>query len=155
MANMKLRQIRKEIRELGWFSFGEKQFVCPGLGDDNINYYMRNQKLPPICASCYKPLIFWDDNFYDENVANFLNMVNSFEQTEVAGKFDETVVVFYFSDKPEMLNFIELLKQKMQEFSVKGRIQWRRACKEYQNILPHLWSNAKEFIPDVQQNRQN
>jgi hypothetical protein len=59
------------------------------------------------------------------------------------------VVVFYFRDKEKMLKFLEFLQTKMQEFNVKGRTQWRRACKEYQDQKPELWKNAKEFIPDL------
>jgi len=38
----------------------------------------------------------------------------------------------------------------MEEYNVKGKTQWRRACKDYQDLKPELWRNAKEFIPDMQ-----
>lgn len=74
-------------------------------------------------------------------------MIYSFE-VNYRGKLNESVVVFYFRDKTKMLEFIKFLENKMKEFDVKGKIQWRRACKEYQNLKPRLLKNAKEFIPD-------
>ena len=49
-----------------------------------------------------------------------------------------------------MLEFLKFLEKKIQEFNVKGKTQWRRACKAYQELKPELWKNAKEFIPDIQ-----
>ena len=54
---------------------------------------------------------------------------------------------------PEVFSVADVkvrLEQKLKEFNVKGKIEWRRACREYQNIVPQLWKNAKEFIPDEQ-----
>ena len=147
-VDMEFGDVKREILRRGWFYFGEKEFECTDLTDENIEYYMKYRKLPLVCDNCYKPLIFWEGSFYEKNVKNFLNMINAFE-SEVRGKFNSNVVVFYFDDKREMLNFLELLKQKTKEFDVKGEIQWRRACKEYQDLLPNLWRNAKEFIPDL------
>ena len=140
--------IEEKILIEGWLRFGEKEFECPNLNEEAIEFYKEKKKLPPVCDTCYKALIFWEGNFYEENAMNLVNMINSFE-FKIAGKFDESVVVFYFDDKQEMLNFLELLRQKTKEFNVKGKIQWRRACKEYQRILPKLWKSAKEFIPDM------
>jgi hypothetical protein len=51
--------------------------------------------------------------------------------------------------KDEMLKFVEFLKKKITEFNVKGFVQWRRACDEFQKLKPELWKNAKEFIPNM------
>lgn len=147
---MKIEEIEEMISMVGWFHFGEKEFECPGLSKENIEYYKRNKKLPPICDTCYKALIFWKGAFSKENIINLLNMLNSIE-LKVRGKFNRDVVVFYFNDKSEMLNFLGVLEQKSKEFNVKGKVQWRRACREYQEILPQLWKSAKEFIPDKQE----
>jgi len=47
-----------------------------------------------------------------------------------------------------MLKFLDLMDEQMKEFGVSGRLQWRRACKEFQNMQPSLWKNAKIFTPD-------
>ena len=69
-------------------------------------------------------------------------MINSFE-VNYRGKLNRGVVVFYFRDKDKMLKFLEFLENKMQEFNVKGKIQWRRACRAYQDLKPHLWRNEE------------
>lgn len=145
---MKFEQVEQRILTQGWFRFGEKEFECPDLSDEAVAYYTANRKLPPVCDTCYKALVFWEGSYSEENVVNLLNMINSFG-FELRGKFDENVVVFYFHDKAEMLEFLHTLREKMRTFNVKGKIQWRRACKEYQNLLPNLWKNAKEFIGDA------
>jgi hypothetical protein len=60
--------------------------------------------------------------------------------------------VFYFDGKKELLDFLDFLKNGMEYHHIEGKIQWRRACKEYQNIKPELWKSAKEFLPDVSKN---
>ena len=63
-----------------------------------------------------------------------------------SGKLNEKVVVFYFRSKEEMFEFLDHLKVKINEFNVRGLIQWRKACKKYKNLNPLLWRNAKTFI---------
>ena len=72
-------------------------------------------------------------------------MMASFE-LYYSGKLNEKVVVFYFRSKEEMFEFLDHLKVKINEFNVRGLIQWRKACKKYQNLNPLLWRNAKTFI---------
>jgi hypothetical protein len=132
------------IGRFGWFPFGKKEFECTGLNEASLDFYKKNSQLPEPCNRCYKPLIFWH-GVTNENIINFLKMLDSFE-VNYRGKLNRDVVVFYFRDKGKMLKFLEYLQKKMQEFNVKGRIQWRRACKEYQDLKPELWKNAKEFI---------
>lgn len=141
------KEVEQEIKLFGWFHFGKEEFECPGLRERELEFYMKNNKLPPPCDKCYKALIFWEDSYSKENLTNFFNMIYSFE-VNYRGKLNEGVVVFYFRDKTKILEFIKFLENKMKEFDVKGKIQWRRACKEYQNLKPRLWKNAKEFIPD-------
>ncbi len=74
-------------------------------------------------------------------------MINSFE-VNYWGKLNDGVVVFYFRNKNKMLKFLKFLENEMKKFQVEGKVQWRRACKKYQNSRPELWKNAKEFIPD-------
>lgn len=92
-----------------------------------------------------KALVFWDENCTIDNTKNFYKIIASFDINH-RGKLNNGVVVFYFRDKNKMIEFIEYLKNKIKEFDVKGRIQWRRVCKLYQDMLPELWKNAKEFI---------
>ena len=149
MINFK--EIEQSINENSWFSFGSKKFEClgeRGLKEVGLPYYMENNELPSPCDECYKALIFWSNSYSEQNLTNFFDMIKSFE-FEYKGKFNRETVVFYFRDKNEMLDFLEYLKNKMQEYNVKGKPEWRRACKEYQNSKPQLWKNAKEFIPDL------
>jgi hypothetical protein len=75
-------------------------------------------------------------------------MIGSFD-TNYLGKLNLDVVVFYFRNRIKMLEFLKFLENKMKEYNVLGKIEWRRACKEYQKLKPELWRNAKEFIPDI------
>jgi len=143
-----LALVEDSIRLLAWFPFGKKDFECIGINPEAIGFYKSNNRLPHPCDICYKALIFWTD-VSDENIINFLKMLDSFE-VNYRGKLNKGVVVFYFRDKEKMLKFLEFLQLKMQEFNVKGRTQWRRACKAYQDLNPALWKNAKEFIPDIE-----
>lgn len=141
-------KIEDVIAEFGWLSFGSKEFECSGVKEEEIYFYKRNDELPAPCNQCYKALIFWKDYYPEENVLNFLRMINSFE-TSYRGKFNSGVAVFYFRNMQKMLDFLDCLNPKMDQFGVKGRTQWRRACKAYQDISPHLWKNDTEFIPDA------
>lgn len=145
--NLSIGLVETCIARFGWFPFGKKEFECIGLKEESLDFYKKNNKLPHPCNECYKGLIFWH-GVTNENIINFLNMLGSFE-VNYRGKLNKDVVVFYFRSKEKMEKFLDYLRQKMQEFSVKGTIQWRRACKEYQDLKPELWKNAKEFIPEL------
>lgn len=144
--NLDIGLIEMCITRFGWFPFGKKEFECTGLTASQLDFYKKNNQLPEPCDRCYKPLVFWH-GVTNENIMNFLSMLDSFE-VNYRGKLNKDVVVFYFQDKEKMLKFLDYLQNKMQEFTVKGKIQWRRACKEYQNLKPELWKNAKEFVPN-------
>ena len=142
-------EVNEYIKSFGWFYFGKKEFECPGLGKEQIDYYLRNNKLPPPCDSCYKALIFWRKVDFKENLKNFFRMISEFE-VNYSGKLNYDVVVFYFRDKEKMLEFLDYLEKKMEKYNIKGRTQWRRACKMYQELKPELWKNAKVFLPDAE-----
>lgn len=149
MVKIDFMKIEESIRLSGWFRFGEREFECPGLGEEVLRFYMNNNQLPSPCDKCYKTLIFWEGSYSKENVTNFFDMIN-FSGVDYRGKLNEEVVVFYFRDKKQMLEFLGYLENKMQEYNVKGKTQWRRACKKFQKLKPELWKNAKEFISDTQ-----
>jgi len=148
MENFDFKTIEQVVESYGWFHFGSEEFECPILSKEKLDYYIKNEKLPDPCDKCYKALIFWEGYFTEENLKNFFKMINSFE-VNYRGKLNEGVVVFYFREKNKMLEFLKFLEEKMEELEVRGKTQWRRACKEYQNLKPKLWRNAKEFIPDL------
>jgi|YelNatPaOPRAMG01_1025707.scaffolds.fasta_scaffold78561_3 hypothetical protein len=127
-----------------WTYFGSKRIYCPGITKEMIEFFRDKKKLPEPCDKCYKGLIFWGSSFNKENLSNFKKMIGSFE-FEIRGKYNKGVVVFYFINKEELLDFLKLLERKMKEYNVVGRIQWRRACKEYQDQIPEYWLNAKEL----------
>lgn len=139
-------KIERSISCLGWFYFGRKKSKCSSFTEKNLKFYERTERLPPPCDKCYKALIFWEGSYSKENLKNFFSM---FDLSEVDGKLNERVVVFYFWNKTEMLDFLKQLEKEMKEHGVNGKLQWRRACREYQDCRPELWKNAKEFIPDA------
>lgn len=147
-TEINIKEIEESIDTIGWFYFGKKEFECPGPTEKELEFYTKNNRLPNPCNKCYKALIFWEGSYSNENLTNFFKMINSFE-VNYRGKLNRRVAVFYFRDKTKMLKFLEFLKNKMKEFEVEGKTQWRRACKLYQVLKPSLWKNAKEFIPDI------
>ena len=66
--------------------------------------------LPVECRECYKALIFWP--YSKNNVSNFERMLEALP-VSIHGKYNESVVVFYFKAKGKMLSFLEVLKEKM------------------------------------------
>ncbi|MFX0069206.1 MAG: hypothetical protein ACFFA1_06740 [Promethearchaeota archaeon] len=148
MTRVGFKEVEQNIIDRGWFRFGDKEFECPGIREKEIRFYLENTKLPPPCDKCYKALIFWKAGYSEDNVTRFLQMIDSFED-KFRGKLNARVIVFYFRKKARMLKFLNNLKNKMQGFKVKGRIEWRRACRVYQALKPELWRNEKEFAPDT------
>ena len=147
MTIPKFQVIEKVINSEEWYYFGKKDFECSGLDKASIDSYLKEEKLPKPCNECYKALIFLENNFSEENISNLFKMLHSIGPDR-RGKLDRGVVVFYFKEKSEMLSFLDLMKHQMPKFNIAGRLQWRRACKEYQNLKPSLWKNAKVFFPD-------
>ena len=140
------KDVQETLRSSQWSYFGHKNFECPGLNDNNLELYEQTHKLPSPCNSCYKALIFWQGTYSEENITNFLKMINSF-QFAFYGKLNQIVVVFYFREKGEMLEFLEFLSNAMQKNKVTGKIQWRRSCKQFQDQIPELWKDATTFLP--------
>jgi hypothetical protein len=46
-----------------------------------------------------------------------------------------------------MLNFLDVLKEKMAEFMVEGRIQWRVSGRYWQDDYPEFFESAKVLKP--------
>ena len=146
MKKISLEEIKISIDNFGWFSFGKKKFGCPGL-KSGLESYMENNKLLALCDGCYKALLFWDSNSFEDNLNNFFAMLDSFE-FDYRGKLNKGVALFYFRAKSEMFEFIRYLQNEIKEYDIRGQISWRRACREYQELKPELWRNAREFIPE-------
>jgi len=140
MARINFDEIEQNIVDRNWFRFGNKEFECHGIREEEIGFYIKNAKLPSPCDKCYKALILWKGGYSEDNVANFLRMIDSFED-KFRGKLNKGVAVFYFRKKARMLEFLKLLKNRMNEFNVKGEIRWRRACRVYRALKPELWKN--------------
>lgn len=100
--------------------------------------------LPVECRECYKALIFWP--YSETNTTNFKRMLESLP-VSIHGKYNESVVVFYFKAKAKMLAFLEILKEKMSQFGVEGRIQWRVSGRYWQDDYPQFFKSAKELRP--------
>jgi len=79
-------------------------------------------------------------------VAKFKEMLKTLP-VSIHGKYDESVVVFYFRAKDKMLNFLDILQEKMGEFRVEGRIQWRVSGRYWQDGYPHFFESAKALKP--------
>lgn len=143
----RFRDIEEVIHDYHWFPFQTKLFDCPNLTQDILDFYDQHHELPPPCSECYKALIFWENDYSEQNVRQFFSMLESFKLS-YSGKLNQLVVVFYFKTKPELDAFIEYLRSEMTHFRVKGTIQWRRACKQFQRLKPELWKDAKTFLPE-------
>lgn len=100
--------------------------------------------LPIECRECYKALIFW--SYSKVNESNFKRMLKSLP-VSIHGKYNDQVVVFYFKVKTKMLTFLEILREKMNEFSIDGRIQWRVSGRYWQDAYPQFFKSAKELKP--------
>jgi hypothetical protein len=126
--------------------------------DDDENCYYElvptfveeNGYLPVECRECYKALIFWP--YSRANITKFKKMLRSLP-VSIHGKYNESVVVFYFKDRIKMLNFLNTLEQYMKQFEVEGRIQWRVSGNYWQKAYPHFFKSAKEMNP-VTHNQQ-
>lgn len=100
--------------------------------------------LPIECRECYKALIFWP--YSKANASSFERMLKSLP-ISIHGKYNESVVVFYFKAKEKMLAFLEILKEKMSQFGIEGRIQWRVSGRYWQDDYPQFFQSAKELKP--------
>ena len=145
MPEFSFKKIKERIKNYGYYPYGWKDFYCAQLSKKHLDYFKKHGKLLHPCNECYKALLFWDDNFNAKNVKNFFAMIESFPY-EYIGKLCDSVAIFYFGSKSEVLDFNGFLAQQIAEFKVKGRIQWRKACREYQDRRPEVWKNAKERI---------
>ena len=103
-----------------------------------------NGYLPIECRDCYKALIFWP--YSNVNVSNFERMLESLP-VSIHGKYNNRVVVFYFKAKERMLAFLDILKEKMDQFGVKGKIDWRVSGRYWQDNYPQFFQSDKEFKP--------
>ncbi len=108
------------------------------------NYVAETGYLPIECRECYKALIFW--RYSETNESNFSRMLKSLP-VSIHGKYNDKVVVFYFKVKAKMLTFLEVLREKMNQFGVEGRIQWRVSGRHWQDDYPQFFKSAKELKP--------
>ena len=138
---------KKVSKGLSWVHFGEKRFECHAVSEKMIDFFKETKKLPHPCDMCFKSLIFWKKWYSEKVVKRFFELLETI-QFPISGKYNSGVVVFYFREKDEMLKFNDLLKEKLDEFDIKGFVQWRRACKSYQKAIPEYWKNAKELVSD-------
>ena len=139
--------VRRTIKHFKSFYFGKKDFECRGF-EQSKDYYLRTNKLPEPCDECYMVSFLWDSSS-DVNMTNFFKIIDFFE-VNYTGKLDNEVTVFYFRDKDKMLTFLDYLRKRLNEFNLKSKIEWRRACNDFQVLKPELWIDAKIFIPDLE-----
>jgi hypothetical protein len=92
-------------------------------------------------------LVSWNGNS-DQNMNNFFKLTDFFESNYTA-KMNTNTIIFCFKDKEAMTKFLDYIGKMGEKFGLKGRIEWRRACKAFQELKPELWKNAKEFTPDL------
>lgn len=132
------------IAEDGWFKLGRKEFECPSADEARIQQFKETGQLPHPCNQCYKALMFWSKTPTPKDYSVFFQFLDTFT-FPYRGKVGDDVAVFYFRQKPEMLDFLQQLSQGLEQFNIPAYPQWRRACKEYQRQAPHHWRNAKEL----------
>jgi len=100
-------------------------FVCPGLSMDFEEFYIKNNKLPKPCDSCFTVLIK-------------SNVLEKFDLPKCAIKNDTATICFNnMSAAQRFVASIDLKKQ--------GIISWRKCCPYYQELIPMLWNNTKEL----------
>jgi len=145
MKEIKFSEIEKAINDSGWFFFGDKYFKCPSLTSKNISYYEKNNKLPELCNKCYKALIFWQENYSQETLTKFLELISSFN-IAYSAKLNKSFAVFYFRRKKETKEFLNDLENKLAEYKINAKTSWRKACAYYQELKPELWKDERELI---------
>jgi hypothetical protein len=106
------------------------------------SFVEENGYLPIECRECYKALIFW--TYSKVNIAKFKKMIKALP-VSIHGKYNESVAVIYFKDRAKMLRFLNILQERMKQFGVDGRIQWRVSGKYWQDAYPHFFKSAKEL----------
>jgi hypothetical protein len=141
LAREDLDALQKEVGR-GWFYFGRKGFICPGITDERIAEYLEEQRLPDYCRDCYKGLVLWDGNFAEGAEKLFSYLASS--ERRVYGKTNGEIAVFYFRRRADLQEFLAELEA---EADLPGKLDWRRACKKYQEISPDMWKSEKEFAP--------
>jgi hypothetical protein len=135
---------RKEIAERNWYVFGrDVPSECHGITGIGLWIYEDAHVLLPPCDSCYKTLIFWEPEDFDENVVKLGSVLEGPLLREKRGKFNEGVVVVYSGTGREAAKLADSLRAT----GITGRVDWRRACAFYQQYLPELWKSDKIFSP--------
>ena len=54
---------------------------------------------------------------------------------------------FYFKVKAKIFTFLEILREKMNQFGVEGSIQWRVSGRYCHDDYPQFFKSAKELNP--------
>lgn len=146
----KVEKVNQEILNNGWIYFGvdNHDFECNAILPEYIETYLKERKLPEICDNCYKGLLFLDD-FSPITILNLLSLIDDLSK-EFHGKFNNSVVVVYFSNLEQLNAFLKRVNHDIKNYHLSAKVQWRKACKYYQDLKPDWWKNAKEFSPDYQ-----
>jgi len=145
MERVNFQAINLAIGLIGWYPFGSRPSFCQGRNKDQLKYYQQKNQLPQACNNCYKILFFWQDNYNKENLSNFFSMFNSLPE-QLPGKLNQSLAILY-TNQTDLKPLLSELEQKIISFNVKCQLDWRRACKKYQDISPHLWQDDKTFLP--------
>lgn len=95
---MVFNNVSDEIFLYGWFFFGEKKFDCHGI-ERGLDFYIKNERLPPLCNECYKALISWHkSSVLEDNLDKLFGILTSLN-VKNASKLNESLSVIYFREK--------------------------------------------------------
>jgi len=128
------------------FGLQERALECPDYRRretlEKIRVYLeKNKKLPAPCNDCYTIIVYVAKS--EENLERFKEMISrNFKPIEKNKKGQWGYFRIRNGEKKE--EFIQDLKKKLNEYGVKGKIEWRRCCKRLEKEFPGL-IRGKEF----------
>ena len=140
-------RVKKDVNSFGWYSFSNSEWNCPGYSEELLQEYVQKHQLPSPCNKCFKGIIFWHEDFSKELIELFFDLLYSMNK-KYFGKLNEEKIEFFFKSKEELLSFIVSLCRKLEDRGIEVTYKWKRACRQFRDKMPELWSDTKTFIPD-------
>lgn len=136
---------------MDWKYFNE-QFSLDNCYYEFVPYFVQeNGYLPIECRDCRKALIFWDGNYSKANISRFNKMVKQVP-LNIEGKYNDGVAIFYIPSQDAFQSFMPILKTSMQQYDVKGTMQWQVSGAYWRRRYPHFFISTKQLKPTAIEN---
>lgn len=100
-------------------------------------YVRKYRKLPDECKSCWKPLVFFDD----ENSLKAFNRRLISLKKDFHYKLITKGIVAYAHSIEERDKILEIFRKISTENNINCRILWRHAGRYWQDMFPELFGN--------------